>query len=619
MTSALRRYLAPISTLTVVLAVYVAVRPTNAAGTAARLASKFRFQITALAEPSSAAPLRRVRDVNPAFRHIDAWISSVGAGAALADVDGDGLPNDLCLVDPRNDSVTLRRIPEGQVDTAFALVWPSDGYDARTIAPMGCLLGDVNEDGATDVVVYFWGRTPVALIRKPASILAAAAFIAVDLVPARERWFTNAGVFADVDGDGHQDLLFGNYFRDGDRVLDPSATDGASMQHSMSRAFNSGRARLLLWERASPQDIRYTDASDALPEKTRHGWMLALGARDLDGDLLPEIYFANDFGPDRLLHNRSEPGRPRFVAVEGRRDFTTPRSKVLGQDSFKGMGVDFADVNADGRPDLAVSNISRRFALVESHYLFVNTGASSYGSGVAPFEDEGGERGTWIGCWGWDLKFADFDNDGSPELLQACGFIKGERNRWPELQELATANDELLRHPRAWPRFSAGDDLSGADADLLFTPDGGRFHDVGAAVGFEKGTVSRGVAIADVDGDGRVDAVIARQWMSSILLHNLSPTANQSLVLDLRVPCGTTTCPAIGARVVASLPSGESVAYVDGGSGHSGKRAPEVHVGLGGVRTPIPIRISWRDAAGVHEMSRSLPAGRHRQVLREVK
>ena len=73
-----------------------------------------------------------------------------------------------------------------------------------------------------------------------------------------------------------------------------------------------------------------------------NGWTLALAARDLNGDLLPELYIANDFGPDRLMVNISRPGKPSFKLAEGRRDWLTPRSSVLGQDSFKGMGADFS-------------------------------------------------------------------------------------------------------------------------------------------------------------------------------------------------------------------------------------------------------------------------------------
>jgi hypothetical protein len=87
---------------------------------------------------------------------------------------------------------------------------------------------------------------------------------------------------------------------------------------------------------------------EAVPEAARHGWTLAVGAADLSGAQLPDLYLANDFCPYRLLDNRSAPGLPKFALVEGKRTLFTPKSKTLGYDSFKGMGVDFADIDARG-------------------------------------------------------------------------------------------------------------------------------------------------------------------------------------------------------------------------------------------------------------------------------
>ena len=141
------------------------------------------------------------------------------------------------------------------------------------------------------------------------------------------------------------------------------------------------------------------------------------------------------------------------------RDSTVPRSKVLGNDSFKGMGVDFADLNGDGWPDIFVSNIATKYALLESHFVFESTGHPELmKQGIAPYVDRSEALGLSRSGWAWDAKLADFNNDGAFEALQAVGFVKGTVDRWPELQELAMGNDELLPDPRSWPRFQPGDD-----------------------------------------------------------------------------------------------------------------------------------------------------------------
>ncbi|MBS0248459.1 MAG: CRTAC1 family protein [Proteobacteria bacterium] len=623
MTPFLRRNAAKIATAAIVIALYALALPRDiSAADRNALAAGLRFVPTYLEPAANGRPMRTVRDVNPALRHYDAWISSVGAGAALADIAGSGKPADICLTDPRNDSVTVLPAPgTGQRFAPFALPTPTDGYDAKTIAPMGCLPADVNEDGRMDLVVYYWGRTPVVFLRNDMADLTAAAFTPVEIVPAREVWNTNAAIIADVDGDGHPDLMFGNYFRDGDRILDPASTAGVQMQHSMSRAENGGRNRLLLWKSATRRDVVYRDASDALTPAMADGWTLALGARDLSGDLLPEIYVANDFGSDRLLLNRSTPGHPQFDIVEGHRDFTTPRSKVLGRDSFKGMGVDFGDVTGDGHPAIAVSNISSRYALLESHFLFVNTNdPQAWSRGEAPYRDESFTRGTWTSNWGWDIKFADLLNSGRPALIQAIGFIKGDHDAWPRLQELAMGNDELLPDPAVWPRFRAGEDLSGQDHDRLFLQDArGTYHDIWPLLGLDDRTISRGIATGDVYGDGRLAILIARQWQPSLFLRNVSEGTGRAIDIDLRVPgLPGAARAAYGAEARVTLDDGRIVtSFVDGGSGHGGRRAPEIHLGLGAVAADrvFDVAIDWRDVHGPHSTTIKLKPGRHHIVL----
>ncbi len=588
-----------------------------------RTALASRFAFTRVQLPAPAGDLgRKVRPVHPTLERIAGWISAVGAGAALNDLDGDGLPNDVCSVDSRVDRVQVAPVPgTGDRYPAFNLdPDPALPHDRRTMAPMGCLPGDWNEDGRMDVLVYYWGRPPVIFMRQAG--LEAAGYQPLPVAPGTERWFTNALTSADVDGDGHLDLIVGNYFPDGARILDAQAGGTEHMHKSMSRSENGGVNRLFLGQRANPAGVVFREVPDAFDPQTTTSWTLAVGAADLDGDLLPEIYFGNDFGNDRLLHNRSTPGRPRFAALIGEKGFTTPTSKVLGRDSFKGMGVDFGDMDGNGHLDVYVSNIAQNWALEESHFLWAGTGeVGRMKDGVAPFVDRGETLGVARSGWGWDSRLADFDSDGIIEAFQAVGFLRGEKNRWPELHEIAMGNDNHMASLKAWHHFGAGDDLSGDLHNPFFVrAANGHYYDVAPEVGMGHNQISRGIALADVDADGDLDFALANQWESSYFYRNDSPAGNASLVLDLRLPLQAgLSRPAVGASVTVHRPDGRRmVAQVDGGSGHSGKRAPQLHFGLGRTDADRKLRVDvrWRDGQGrVRERTLHLEPGNHTVML----
>lgn len=572
------------------------------------LASRFSFKKYPILEAAAPRPYKFVRQVHPSLERISAWISSLGAAATLADLDGDGLPNDLIHVDPRTDQVTVAPVPgTGDRYKPFVLdsaAWSRPSYELATLAPMGTLSGDFNEDGRPDLMVYFWGRTPLLYLRTPSEKpLSPLAFTPVELVASGERWYSCAATQADLDGDGHIDLLVGNYFQDGAHILDPKATGTEVMHESKGRALNGGFKHVFLWaaaDRSATPTVRFHEIKNVFDEEVARGWTLAIGAADLDGDLLPEVYLANDFGPDRLLHNRSTPGQVQFVVLEGQRDFTAPKSCVLGHDSFKGMGVDFGDMNGDGVLDIYVSNIATKFGLTESHFLWLSTAETGrMKDGIAPYVHGSEKLGLARSGFALEARLADFDNDGVLEAIQACGFIKGKINRWPELQALGTSNDQIVHNPRFWPSFRPGADLSGHDCNPFFVRGSdGRYHDIARQLGFTEPMVSRGIATADVDGDGRLDFVTANQWGPSYFFRNESPNPGAFLGLRLRLPDGA---PAIGAAVKVNLDGGRKlVAQVDGGNGHSGHRSPEVHLGLGAWERsrPVQAEVTWRDRSG---------------------
>lgn len=613
---------------------WLARQPELSAPEALHLAKHFQFTREAFSAPPQAD--RSSRNVNPRLNRIAAWVSSVGAGIALGDLDGDGLANDACLVDPRTDQVIVEPVPgTGTRFAPFALTPDPLPYDSFTTAPMGCLMLDLNEDGLRDLVVYYWGRTPIVFLRQRTEAeqpLTRNSFVAQDLVASGERWYTNAGLAADLDGDGHIDLVFGNYFADGSMVL---GRDGpVEMPASMSHARNGGSKSILLWKSASSGEHPSVQFELNKMSAFGTGWTLAMAACDIDGDLLPEIYIANDFGPDKLLRNLSTPGHLLFQELRGRRDWTTPKSKVLGQDSYKGMGVDCVDLNGDGIPDLIVSNISDSYALEEGNLLFLSTGESgAMRSGYAPYRDAAETFGIARSGWSWDVRSGDFDNSGTPEILQANGFLRGKVNRWPELHELAMANDLMVPNATRWPNFGPESNISGDNHNHFFVSSAsGRYFDLAFEVGLADPQLTRGIATADVDGDGRLDFAVANQWGDSFFFHNVSQSVGKFLGLHLLLPTQPTSLmitdghpkkkpaayPAIGARATVHFPDGRQlVQWVDGGNGHSGKRSTDLHFGLGTISgKPLPVTIAWRDRNGiVRHLETQMSPGWHTVVL----
>jgi hypothetical protein len=630
----LHRQLAGVVALALIAAAFAVSRlPEAEAGELSAVAGAYRFEALSVALPGG-LPQQEIRQVNQDYTDIDAWISSVGAGIAMNDLDGDGLPNDLCVVDPRTDTVSVTPTP-GAGSGRYAPFTVGTGAlpTAAAMAPMGCAPGDVNEDGRTDLVVYYWGRTPVLHLATDTggAGLSPASYTPVELVPGAgtdtyggPQWNSNAITLADFDGDGHTDIYLGNYFPDGP-VLDPTVSGGVEMNDSLSNAANGGLDRVFRFTGTGADGVPAFESADAaIPDRLSHGWVLGASAADADGDQLPELYLAQDHGRDALLHNVSTPGEIAFAVVEGPADPTVPKSKRIGGDSFKGMAVDWADLDQDGLYDLFVSNITTSFGIEESNFQFMAQSGSrdelraDLAAGVAPYADESTGTGTAWSGWAWDVKAGDFTNSGSLAVAQATGFVRGETNRWPQLQELATSNDLVVHDPAWWPHVRSGDDIAGDQRLHFFAPAGdGTFLNIAPELGLDVPVPTRGIATGDADGDGLLDMAVARQWDQPVFYRNTAPDAGESLTLSLQHAEAPGSA-VIGAEVTVDLPDGRRlISSVDGGGGHSGKRSNDVHLGLGhDVDGPVDVGVRWRDRAGqVHEQVLQLTPGRHTVLL----
>ncbi|GGM85123.1 hypothetical protein GCM10012275_64840 [Longimycelium tulufanense] len=176
-------------------------------------------------------------------------------------------------------------------------------------------------------------------------------------------------------------------------------------------------------------------------------------------------------------------------------------------------------------------------------------------------------------------------------------------------------NDELLRFPQVWPNFQPGDDLSGREHNPFWVrDDDGRYFDIANALGLGQPDVSRGFAFGDIDGDGRLDAVLANQWQDSRLLRNTSTAAGPAADVRLVLPTANgTSRPAIGAQIELTGTGSSGKAQLYPANGHAGVSSTALHLALPDTTDHEAI-VSWVDEAGQHRARIQIGPG-HRTVV----
>ncbi len=284
--------------------------------------------------------------------------------------------------------------------------------------------------------------------------------------------------------------------------------------------------------------------------KPAKGLGIALGDYDRDGHI--DIYVANDSWPEFLFHNKGdgtfeEVGLAAEAALDG--DGRT----------FAGMGVDFADYNNDGFPDLIVDDLANQM-----YALYVNQGDGTFNYAS---HTTGLSRMTLLHS-GWGVRFFDYDNDGWKDILIAQGH---------DLDTIEKTNPQLhYREPM-----------------MLLRNTGKGFVDVSADSGvvFHEAWAGRGLAIGDIDNDGRIDAVVATNGGPLRIIHNETPTSNHWLTLNL--VGHKSNRDGIGAEVKLVTAKGAQWVTVTTASSYLSSSDKRVHFGLGSETTAQSVEIHW--------------------------
>jgi tetratricopeptide (TPR) repeat protein len=472
---------------------------------------------------------------------------TMSGGIGLLDYDGDGWLDVFAVqggaFPPRPDTPnTGDRLFRNKRDGTFEDVTGRSGIAALPRGyGHGVTVGDFDGDGHPDLFLTRWRS--YALYRNKGDGTFEDVTSRSGLGGERD-WPTSAA-FADLDGDGDLDLYVCHYV-DWDSEHPRTCWDDTRKIHIFCGPpdFPSMPDHLFRNDGG-----RFVDVSTEAGIIDHHGEGLGVLATDLDGDRRVDLFVANDQSAKFLFLNRGS------FHFEEAAQLSSVASNNAGLYTAS-MGVACGDANGDGLPDLAVTNFYSEYT---AFYL-------NLGDGV--FSDHSEAFGLVVPSryrLGFGISFLDFNNDGWLDLVTANGHV--DDNRLNVAQKMRA-------------QLFAG------------TTGGLRMIDVTDTAGppFQIPLLGRGLAVGDLDNDGRVDFLILSQNLPLAYFHNQTRAGRW---LALRLEGRESNRDAIGARVTVQSGGRQQVAWRIGGGSYQSASDPRLYFGLGTADRVDSVEVAW--------------------------
>ena len=471
-------------------------------------------------------------------------VETVLGGLGVIDFDHDGWPDLYCVNGAslpsleKSDPRFFNRLYQNKRDGTFTDVTQKAGVQGRGYE-MGVAVGDYNNDGREDLyVVGVHGNT---LFRNNGdgtfTDVTQAAGVSGAGAQGRKLWSV-AAAWVDYDNDGHLDLIVSNYC-DWTPGEDPICGGLNDADRSYCHPDKYRAEPILLYHNNGDGTFADVTAQAGLSKVLGKGMGIAVA--DYDGDGLPDIFIANDNDRNLLMHNLGG-GKLKEVGMEAGIAYNGDGRQISG------MGADFRDFDGDGLPDILMTGLRG-----ETFELFRNNGKGA-------FEEASASSGLlalsqpWSG---WSCGLVDLDNDGRLDMFIACG----------------------------------GLDTHESQPNRVLHNLGGRFADVSGDAGsdFAVSRVHRGVAFADFDNDGRIDAAVTSLNQPLELWMNRSPLQHW---LQLKLKGTRSNASALGAKIICRSAQRTQVSFVANSVGYASTSDLQVHFGLGEERK-ASLEIHW--------------------------
>jgi len=497
-------------------------------------------------------------------------IERTGTGAGLSDYDGDGdldvyLVNGSLLDLPPDEPPPSDRLYRNDGEARFTDVTKEAGL-LETEWGAGCLFADFDNDGDPDLFVSNFG--PDVLYRNNGD--GTFTNVSREAEVHDPRWGSGAAA-GDFDGDGFLDLVVANHAVF-DRYAPPEQNCyWKGVKVSCGPLSHPPETHLLYRNRG---DFTFEDVSLASGIALKRGYGFGVVLDYFDDDNLLDIYVANDLTENFLFLNRGRLQFEDFGALSG-------AAYVEGGRAQAGMGVDSGDYDADGKPDIYVTNFSDDY-----NTLYRNDGSGLF-SDVTYRARLGEPTFPYLG---WATRFLDVEQDGDLDLFVVNGHI------WPEVDHVASGT---------WY----------AQSNQLFLNTGeGAFVEASKEAGLVDERLGRGAAFGDVDEDGDLDTVIANMHALPTFLVNETP--GKGHWLQLLLVGRTSNRDGVGARVSVAVSGKKQVQTAKSGGGYLSSHDPRLHFGLGKSHFAEEITVRW--PSGIEQSLGALQGDRVYLVLENV-
>jgi hypothetical protein len=483
-------------------------------------------------------------------------LETLGGGVALIDFDADGRLDVFVTGGGYFDGSEKTQIKGHPCKLFRSLggwkfedVTEKTGLEGIDFYSHGAAVGDYDRDGWPDLVVTGYGHLRLFhnVADGPTRRKFEDATAKTGLIDS--SWSTSAA-WVDINGDGFPELYVCHYvdwsFTNNPKC--PGVVPGVARDVCPPQRFKPLVHALFLNEMGT----RFREVGTE-HHFTASGCGLGVVAGDINDDRRPDLYVGNDATDNFLFQNRSgkleERGRDAGVAVDDMGHYNGS------------MGVDLADYDGTGRPSLWVTNFQG-----DLHGLYRNRGGglfyhASRSTGIAAIGQH---------YVGFGTGFIDFDNDGWEDLVIANGHVL----RKPVLGSTYQQRAVLLHNV----------EREGRRQFVENTPRGGTY--------FQTPLLGRGLAIGDLDNDGRMDLVVCNTNSRVLLLQN-SPAETPHSWVGFRLRGRGHRC-IVGSTVVVRRKDGTALTrFAKGGGTYLSANDGRIHFGLGSLNEKVDVVVKW--------------------------